>query len=195
MSPTPTNNSIPTKKASTTLPTKKARLISKDLDRSPSRVSSKSTNVQKVVKPYARQHASPKFQNKFRGGYGKKFKRAPSNYEANMKVTHGLVRTLTQKPLSLQPVSVSHPLQDNKVPTAVNEPISESTVSTLQRVTIQQYQPRKPGSCDPLRSLRVRSMRLLATYSGVRPLLADVPRARGGIRSPFYAVRAARPLL
>lgn len=193
MAPVPPSNSVPAKAASTSPANKKARLISKDLDRSPLRVTPKSTQVQTKLKPRTHRRNATKFQSKPRGGYGKKFKRAPSNYEANMWVTHSLVRPLAQEPLVLQPASVLRQVLNNKVPTTVKESTSETKRIALQRAVTQQYQPRKPGSTCYLRAQRARYLRLLAAYPQARALLTRVSRARAGTRLPFYAVHAVHP--
>lgn len=179
---------------SSTVTTKKARVISKDLDRSPLQVSTKYNRTKRELTRYKNLSTSSKSQNKFRTVFGKKYTNAPSNYEANMKITHTLVRPLQRKLLTFQPTAPRCSGSYNKLPFSVIALPAERDAATLHRVVVQQYQPRQSTSSIHARTQRVRQLRRAATYSRARPFLIGTSRVRANRRVPFYAARLSPPV-
>jgi len=188
MARTSRNSSTPVKVTSIVVATKKARLISKELDRSPSQVSPKIVNFKSGLKTHAKRHS-----NKSRGMHQKKFKFAPSNYEANLKITHSLSSTLSSEKLAFPHVKNVRQGLYKRLPAANSERTPEVNTAALQRTFTQRYQPRKFTADSLLHRQRAHLLRVGTTYSAARFLLASAPRARAGKRGTLYNARTARP--
>jgi hypothetical protein len=173
--------------------TKKARLIFKDLDRSPSRTSPRSGVVKTKLKTYAKQPSNKTSREKLHVKPRMKFRRGPSNYEANLKTTHSLASKRTCKTLKLQELMPLRNARYNKLPFASDRLEVEHEVPAVRRTLLHQYHPNKTVNSTS-RTQRTQQLRLLATYSPARYLLAGIPRLRANSQLSLWAARTSMPL-
>jgi len=188
------NSNASAKVTSPSSPNKPARLISKDLDRSLSQVSKRHDNIKTQLKTHTSRRGSLKPHNKFHGRFGKKFKNSPSNYEANLKITHTLNRPLNHGSLTLRPKGFPRTGPYSKRPIAVNALALDHNASTLHRNVIHQYRQHKPDSRASLHAQRVRNLRLAVSYPPARPLVSRAAHVRASMKAPLYTARASRPV-
>lgn len=181
-SPITSNTSTP---ANSTVITKKARLIYKDLDRSNLRRPAHNNRKQKTLKVGGSRPGFNKFRGKARGKFQKRFKRGgPSNYEANSRVTHSLVPSVPTEMLMLQhSMKRLSPAQYSRLPASTGVLEIEHTATTAQRALTHHYQPNSSVNSRFSRALRGRRLRLESTYRQLRFALAGTPRLRASYRA------------
>jgi len=167
MAALPPSKETVTKNSNTLVTTKKARLISKDLDRS----------------------SAP--NRKPRGKFQQQFKRnTPNNYAANVATTHGLSLALPAEKLALLGdlpglTNKGH----NRLPAICNGAVLEQTPSILQRALIQQGLPSKTADASPDRK---QSVKLSSMYQPARRLLAVASRVRAHYEIAWADTKTSR---
>jgi len=176
--------------ATTATNTKKARVISKGLDRSLSNSSRGASTVQTPRRFNSNRKALNKNPrgvraSKFRGRSKKYFKNnRASNYEANMKITHNFNRALKTAGVTLV-AGLKKPTNPQRVttPVVVSGLKVGHLLPALRNTVVRQYQKGKADTSIFLRAQLNYRLRLHATYRSLRYLLVRAARLRASSRA------------
>ena len=184
MSPLPPTSTSSTS-TSTVVAPKKARVISKDLNRSPLRKAVQSKSKQRPLK------LSTKFRGKARGRSPRTFKKnGPSNYEANIRVTHTFTPNAPSKKLTLRYSAVSFsPRGYKQLPAATSGLGIDQALLAGQRVLVAHYQPDQAITGRPMRTKRNHRLRLESDYRSLRCALTSAQRLRANYRAAVQVTR------
>jgi len=186
------SNGVSTKGYSEQSSPAKARLISKGFDQPSTRIQPSNKGGRKA--PFSKRSSKViTLSRKPYGKFQKKFKRnAPSNYEANVAVTHGisLLPLKKEKFLPQQKVKGSTPAARRRPIVGYNDAV-EQQLPVIRRIVVHRGQLNTPGSTTPS---PLPTEKLTPQYTTVRYLLAGAPRARALVKVACGVAKTSRVL-